>query len=57
MDVGGRYVTAFMKAVPCEDIVASNFGGGEDIIFHIRTVASRDADMTTLGEGKITART
>lgn len=50
-------MTAFIKAVPCEDSVASNFGGGEDMMFHIRTVASRDADMTALEEGKTTART
>ena len=57
MVVGGKYVTAFMKAVPCEDMAASKAGGGEDIIFHNRTVASLDADITVLGDGKTTART
>jgi hypothetical protein len=38
-------------------MVESYTGGGEDITFHSRTVASREAESTAWGEGNVTART
>jgi hypothetical protein len=46
-----------MNAVPCDEIVASYAGGGEDKSFHNRTVASREAEMTACEDGNTTART
>ena len=50
-------MTALIKLDPCEEIVPSNFGGLCERSFHVRTVASLDADNTKSGEGKITPRT
>ena len=55
--VGGRYVIAFMKAEPWEDIEQSYLGGFSARSFHWRTVASRDAETMTVGCGKTTPRT
>lgn len=48
---------ALMKAPPCEDIIPSYVGGSLERSFHIRTVASRDAERTRSAVGKMTPRT
>lgn len=46
---GGMYATVLTKAEPCEEIVQSNFGGGDERCFHMRTVASLEAEKMKLG--------
>ena len=48
---------ALMKVEPCEEIEQSYFGGLWDSNFHMRTVASLEAERTKDGEGKMTPRT
>ena len=48
---------AFIKADPWDKMVQSNEGGVAERRSQKRTVASRDAERVTLGEGKRTPRT
>ena len=50
-------MTELMNVVPCDIIEPSYFGGLGDMSFHIRTVASLDAEMMEFGCGNITPRT
>jgi hypothetical protein len=54
---GGRHATALTNVVPCDEMIPSYFGGAEDMTFHTRTVASREAEIMVLEAGNVTDRT
>jgi hypothetical protein len=55
--VGGRVVTELMNAWPCDAIVPSYFGGVSPLLFHKRTVASRETETMVDGLGNATPLT
>lgn len=54
--LGGRYATELMNSEPFVIMVPSKEGGLE-VLRQVRTVLSRETEMTVLGVGKATSRT
>lgn len=54
---GGTIASELTNSLPCVLIVLSHTGGFDDCCAHVRTVKSREAVTTAVGDGKATLRT